>query len=54
MALGGSHLGFGSYDSRSKLHFALGSGSVLGKSGSGAPALSKVERAGDALHGRQI
>ena len=26
----GSHLGFGSYDSRSKLHFALGGGSFLG------------------------
>src|SRR5215472_9258251 len=34
----GSHLGFGSYDSRSKLHFALGGGSVPRKSGSGAPA----------------
>src|SRR5215831_17987249 len=33
----GSHLGFGSYDSRSKLHFALGGGSVPRQSGSGAP-----------------
>src|SRR5215471_6964712 len=34
----GSHLGFGSYDSRSKLHFALGGGSVPRESGSGASA----------------
>src|SRR5215469_11423279 len=37
----GSHLGFGSYDSRGKLHFALGGGSVPRKSGSGAPAFDQ-------------
>src|SRR5215472_8555468 len=40
----GSHLGFGSDDSRSKLHFALGGGSVPGKSGSGAPAFDQCCR----------
>src|SRR5215471_10282483 len=40
----GSHLGFGSYDSRSKLHFALGGGSVPRKSGSGAPAFDQCCR----------
>src|SRR6516225_1915875 len=40
----GSYLGFGSDDSRSKLHFALGGGSVPGKSGSGAPAFDQCCR----------
>jgi len=40
----GSHLGFGSYDSRSKLHFALGGGSVPRKAGSGAPAFDQCCR----------
>src|SRR5215472_1755219 len=40
----GSHLGFGSYDSRNKLHFALGRGSVPRKSGSGAPAFDQCCR----------
>src|SRR5215471_3221092 len=40
----GSHLGFGSYDSRSKLHLALGRGSVPRKSGSGAPAFDQCCR----------
>src|SRR5215813_13896090 len=37
----GSHLGFGSDDSRSKLHFALGGGSVPRKSASSAPAFDQ-------------
>src|SRR5215472_10973383 len=40
----GSHLGFGSYDSRSKLHFALGGGSIPRKSGPGAPAFDQCCR----------
>src|SRR6516225_8712190 len=40
----GSHLGFGSDDSRSKLHFALGGGAVPRKSGSGAPAFDQCCR----------
>ena len=52
----GSHLGFGSYDSRSKLHFALGGGSVSRKSGSGAPAFDqccRIERSHpDSTHRR--
>ena len=44
MALGGSHLGFGSYDSRSKLHFALGGGSVPRNFGSVAPAFDQCCR----------
>src|SRR5215471_9473369 len=40
----GSHLGFGSYGSRSKLHFALGGGSVPRNSGSGAPAFDQCCR----------
>jgi hypothetical protein len=44
MALWGNHLGVGSYDSRSKLHFALSGGSVPRKSGLGALAFDQCCR----------